>query len=202
MIVVTRSLSLAAILGASVLVGIGEAGPSSHIDVSVQNGNWTYSVYNDSAQGSSQQIASFLVCIGAPVTVVGTPAGWNVQTDYASYVLWFNADTAPPFVNDISPGASLTGFVLQSAVGASFAANYEVASWDRGLNQPSGTASNTVASPCCDLIGSGGKTNVTDVQQIINESLGTVVGVHDLNQDGVVQIVDVQIVINALLGVS
>jgi hypothetical protein len=41
---------------------------------------------------------------------------------------------------------------------------------------------------------------VSDVQQIINESLGLSQTVDDLNQDGIVNVTDVQIVIDAVFG--
>lgn len=39
-----------------------------------------------------------------------------------------------------------------------------------------------------------------DAQQMINEALGVIAAGNDLNQDGVVNVVDLQIVINAALG--
>ena len=53
----------------------------------------------------------------------------------------------------------------------------------------------------CD-INQDGVTNVVDVQLIINQALGVVTPVNDLNGDGVVNVVDVQIVINAALGLG
>ena len=53
----------------------------------------------------------------------------------------------------------------------------------------------------CDL-NQDGTTNLSDVQQIINEALGVAPAVNDLSQDGVVNVVDVQIVINAVLGLG
>jgi uncharacterized repeat protein (TIGR01451 family) len=53
----------------------------------------------------------------------------------------------------------------------------------------------------CD-INLDGQINVVDVQLIINEALGVAPAVNDLNGDGVVNVVDVQIVINAALGLG
>ena len=47
-----------------------------------------------------------------------------------------------------------------------------------------------------------GEGVVVDVQMIINEALGAIPGVHDLNHDGVVNVADVQKVINAALGLG
>jgi uncharacterized repeat protein (TIGR01451 family) len=53
----------------------------------------------------------------------------------------------------------------------------------------------------CGLSG-GGIVTVSEVQTVVNEALGRIQAVHDLNHDGVVSVVDVQIEINAALGLS
>ena len=53
----------------------------------------------------------------------------------------------------------------------------------------------------CDINGNG-SVNVADVQLVINEVLGVSPAVHDLNHDGHVNVADVQIVINAALGLG
>lgn len=57
-----------------------------------------------------------------------------------------------------------------------------------------------VFSPCD--FQQDGSINVSDVQRIINEALGVSALAHDLNGDGVVNIADVQIEINAALGLG
>ncbi len=56
-------------------------------------------------------------------------------------------------------------------------------------------------SPACDINGNG-SLSVADVQQEINEALGAAQAVNDLNGDHVVNSVDVQIVIDALLNLG
>ena len=56
----------------------------------------------------------------------------------------------------------------------------------------------TIVSPCA--VTNDGSASVADVQKVINEALGNVKAVDDLNQDGVVNSVDLEIVINAVLG--
>jgi hypothetical protein len=56
----------------------------------------------------------------------------------------------------------------------------------------------TAITPCD--VNQDGYTNVTDVQAIINQSLGTATANAALNGSGVVNVVGVQIVINAALG--
>jgi hypothetical protein len=55
-------------------------------------------------------------------------------------------------------------------------------------------------SPCD--INQDGVTNVSDVQQIVNEALGVAPAVNDMNHDGKVKVADVQVVINAALGLG
>jgi probable HAF family extracellular repeat protein len=53
----------------------------------------------------------------------------------------------------------------------------------------------------CAVSGNG-SVSVTDVQQMVNEALGTAGGGNDVNGDKVVNVVDVQIVINAAVGLG
>jgi len=47
-----------------------------------------------------------------------------------------------------------------------------------------------------------GGTSVSEVQQMINEALGVSSGVNDLNGDGAVNVVDVQVLVNFVLGLG
>jgi hypothetical protein len=53
----------------------------------------------------------------------------------------------------------------------------------------------------CDL-SQDGATNVLDVEQLIDEVVQLTPAIHDLNMDGVVDINDIQIVLNAALGLG
>lgn len=53
----------------------------------------------------------------------------------------------------------------------------------------------------CDL-NQGGITSLADLQEMINEALGNAKAVHDLNHDGVVNVVDIEISGNAVLGLG
>jgi hypothetical protein len=53
----------------------------------------------------------------------------------------------------------------------------------------------------CD-VNKDGATNVVDVQLIVNQVLGVVPPTSDVNGDGSVNIVDVQAVVNAALGLG
>lgn len=52
----------------------------------------------------------------------------------------------------------------------------------------------------CDVSPSG--TGIADVQLMIDEALGTATAANDLNSDGSVDVVDVQTVLNAALGLG
>jgi uncharacterized repeat protein (TIGR01451 family) len=69
-----------------------------------------------------------------------------------------------------------------------------------GWTSPNASDTTTIISPCA--ITNDGTASVTDVQQAVNEALGSQPAVNDLNQDGVVNTVDVEIVINAVLTMS
>jgi hypothetical protein len=70
-----------------------------------------------------------------------------------------------------------------------------------GGSLSTGCTAGTVTAFTCDLNGDG-VVNVVDVQLIINEALGVIPPIHDLNGDGVVNVADVQLVINAALGLG
>jgi len=53
----------------------------------------------------------------------------------------------------------------------------------------------------CDVLNLGA-TTAADVQQVIDEALGTKQAANDLNHDGVVNLVDVEIDINAAMGLA
>ena len=57
-----------------------------------------------------------------------------------------------------------------------------------------------IASPCD--VNQDGSTDVSDVQEMINEALGAAPAVHDLSHDGTVKVVEVQLVIDAALGLG
>jgi hypothetical protein len=70
-----------------------------------------------------------------------------------------------------------------------------------GTSLATGCTAGTVTAFTCDINGDGA-VNVVDVQLIVNEALGVTPAVNDLNHDGVVNVADVQIVINAALGLG
>ena len=105
---------------------------------------WSYTVSNNEPAGSPQQVGAFSVDIVAPVTVSSTTPGWEALTDGASYVLWY-ATTPNP--NYVAPGASLSGFAIQSARTASESTGFALAAWNQTSNQAGLVALGAVLSP-------------------------------------------------------
>jgi hypothetical protein len=101
----------------------------ARVDVSTATGVWSYTVTNDEASGSPNFINAFSLDIAAPVSVNGTPPGWQVSTDNLSYVLWYAPDQFP-FPNHIAPGANLSGFAIQGASMASESTGFAVTAWN------------------------------------------------------------------------
>jgi hypothetical protein len=106
---------------------------AAHVEFSVQpsTGTWSYEFFNDEAAGSPLYVSAVSLDIdNSPFVVTGTPPGWAVDTDNASYVGWYSTDTALPYPNHIAPGSSLGGFQIQSARTASESTGLTINSWN------------------------------------------------------------------------
>jgi hypothetical protein len=119
----------------------------AHVNVAPASGIWSYTLFNDEAPESSQFINAFSLDVVAPVTVIGTPSGWDFQTDNASFVLWFATEQQPPYTQHIAPGASLGGFSIQSARSSSEATGYSLTAWDHQNDQAGLVTFDAVYSP-------------------------------------------------------
>jgi hypothetical protein len=106
-------------------------------------GVWLYELFNDEAPDSSQWINTFSLDIVAPINVSGTPEGWEVQTNKASYILWYATDQR----YRVAPGKSLRGFKVQSASKTSEATGFAVTAWDQQTDQAGLVALGTALSP-------------------------------------------------------
>jgi len=103
---------------------------SEHI-LSTQTGQtFNYTVYNDEPSGSPYYIDSFAFFVDGPLSSVSAPTNWEFYSDYATYVEFFNIDLALPYPDDIAPGASLSGFSIQSPTTLSDTEQAFVLSWD------------------------------------------------------------------------
>jgi hypothetical protein len=119
---------------------------ASHAQVTTNQNNWFYTLFNDEATGSSNYVTSFALNINAPIAVVNAPAGWDFQTDNLSYVYWFNTDPGLPYPHDIVPGASLSGFTFQST-SSSTLSDYILAGWDHAVDAPGPSVTAQILSP-------------------------------------------------------
>ncbi|MEI9976870.1 MAG: hypothetical protein WDO73_35370 [Ignavibacteriota bacterium] len=67
-----------------------------------------------------------------------------------------------------------------------------------GWTSPAARDNTTIVSPCA--LTNDGRAGVADIQKLIDEALGISRALDDLNLDGVVNLLDVQIVISAASG--
>jgi hypothetical protein len=106
----------------------------ARVEVATSPSLWSYTVFNEEPANSQNFIKFFSLDLAGPVTVTGTPAGWDFDTDGATFILWFNTDAALPYPNDIAPGASLGGFELQSTATESTQELYSLVGWDHSVD--------------------------------------------------------------------
>jgi hypothetical protein len=106
----------------------------AQLDVDISTpGTWSYTITNLEPGGSPNYINAFTLAVGAPIQVTGTPDGWDfdvVTQNGQTYVGWFSADPQLPYPHDIAPGASLSGFQIQSTVTTSALLPYRIDAWD------------------------------------------------------------------------
>jgi hypothetical protein len=123
----------------------------ARVAVVVIPGSWTYTIHNNEAPLSQQFIAAFSLDIVAPVTVIGTPEGWEVETDNSSYVLWVATDQQLPYPHHIAPGGSLGGFQIQSSSRMqSESTPYVVTAWNHQSDEAGLVSPDLVLSPSRD----------------------------------------------------
>ena len=60
----------------------------------------------------------------------------------------------------------------------------------------------TITQSACSFGPSAGPAIVADLQSLINQALGTASLTNDLNNDGVVNVLDIEIEIDAILGMG
>lgn len=119
----------------------------AHAEVSVSATNFAYTVFNDQPSGSRLSLGAFYLELNAPIEGILSPPGWTNDTDGFSYVAWMCANGTPPFANDISPGASLSGFVVQAAVSTSDSFNYDIVSSDIAATNAGPVLGGSVTAP-------------------------------------------------------
>jgi hypothetical protein len=124
------------------------------------------------------------------------------ETNNSISALWVSL--SPPLSGTVPLGS--LGFALPAAAAEAQSYAVTIAGAGAALGNTSVSLSigpiamASVASPCD--VNAEGNTNLSDVQQIINQVLGVTAPFSDLDHDGVVTVADVQSVINAVLGLG
>ncbi len=112
------------------------AGPVLNADIASSNSGstWSYTLDNNETAGSGNFIRSFTVTLDAFINVITSPAGWDFNSDFLTFITWL-ADDTPPFPFDVAPGASLGGFSIQSPTGVVRMNNAVISSWNHPLDE-------------------------------------------------------------------
>jgi hypothetical protein len=95
---------------------------------------FSYTLFNNEPATSTYYANILSLNIHAPITVIGSPTGWDYSTDNATFIFWFNTDPELPYPHDVAPGTSLSGFVIQSTVSTSSLQFDTITSWDHAAD--------------------------------------------------------------------
>jgi uncharacterized repeat protein (TIGR01451 family) len=139
------------------------------------------------------------------INVIDSPATYtaNFKTQYKLTTAAF-----PSSEGSVSPS---TGSFFDAGSSVTLTATPSTSNpfsfWSGGASGTANPISLTLTAPAsvtanfftCAITGDA-TAGIADVQQIVNEALGISPGLHDLNQDGVVNVADIQKVIGAALG--
>lgn len=146
-----------------------------------------------------------LVACSAAVLAANVTLAWdpNTESDLAGYKLYYGTASGV-YGTVISVGNQTTYTVTGLPAGTYYFAvtAYNTEGLESGFsNEVSATVSGTPSTSPCDL-NADGVINALDLQVLINVILGTqtLPGKGDLNADGRVDVLDLQILANVILG--
>ena len=154
-----------------------------------------YSIYpcgNASSAGSSSAKITnnrFARCGG----------GQEVQGSGGTWVCSGGADSHGYFPRSGSFGVAAYTFSNQTWTGNFWDDNLQTFCDDRSAGCAGTTSPPPPSGSACD-VNKDNITNIVDVQQCVNQSLGITTCTADINKDGICNVVDVQRVVNAALG--
>jgi hypothetical protein len=131
----------------SLMVSSAIAMAQATATVDQTNTNFNYTVCNNAPTNSVEYLISFQLLVNAPVSVVGSPTGWEYCTDNSTYINWFCTDTAIPFTHAILPGKTLAGFSIVSMVTNSSAGAFVLSTWNIATSNSDVEYQATVPSP-------------------------------------------------------
>ena len=119
----------------------------AHVEVAVSGANFTYTIFNDEDPGSSLILSAFELQLEAPIQAIQSPPGWTFETDGANYISWISTNDTPPFPDDLLPGGSLSGFVVQTLVAAMDTNACAIASSDLSTTNAGSVFTGSVLAP-------------------------------------------------------
>jgi uncharacterized repeat protein (TIGR01451 family) len=188
-------------IGSAAAIGGGAPPPSLTISTphfgtfyqGEQGAFYTVTVSNDAAAGPTSSAIIVTDTLPNGLTLVSMSGnGWDCAANICSSgAVLAPGSSAPPITVVVNVGSGAQGQVINLA-GLS----------GGGSNSAAAADSTTVAafSPCD--VTHDGMTDVSDIQREINEALGAWSPADDLNSDTIVNVMDVQIVINAALSLG
>lgn len=108
---------------------------------------WTYTLVNKEGASSTMYISSFALDLVSPITSASAPAGWTIDTDKSSYILWYQPKTPASKTDLIAPGKSLSGFKIVGRTSLSEGTAYTIGSINIKSGKPGLKKFATVSSP-------------------------------------------------------
>jgi len=126
------------------------------------------------------------------LTIAASPAGGGSATPAS--LTFYNAGTAVPIA-----ATANAGFTFNAWSGP--VASPSSASTTVTMSGPTAVTANFRVTNPCD-VKMLGVTGIADVQAVVNQALGMAPAVNDLNQSGRVDVVDIQLVIDSMLGLG
>jgi uncharacterized repeat protein (TIGR01451 family) len=161
-----------------------------------QNATYTVTVSNGSSGGATAGMVTVTESVPQGMTLVsmaGNGTDWNCSGNTCT-----RSDS-------LSTGMSYSPITVTvsvaSGVSGSLTNQVSVAGGGASATAYANDMTTISVYSSCD-VGQYGSTTVADVQQVIDEALGSQSAANDLNNDGVVNVVDIQIVMNSVLGLG
>jgi hypothetical protein len=193
----------------SPLVGIAWAATIAAADM---NGDGKPDLIAGLAQNYQSSVAIFLslgsgpqsitVTPSDPSIVIGTTEQFAATGNYFAVGGTYGAATSHTLTSEVTWASATTGVATVSIGGLASGAGAGSSSISATLNGMTGSTLLTVTPlSACDVMQKGVYL-VADAQRMINEALGADSAVSDLNGDGAVNVVDIQLVMNAVLGMQ
>jgi len=152
-----------------------------------RTGTYTITVSSSMWSGPNSGTVTLTDTLTPGLTLVSmSGSSWTCPTGGSSCTLTNPMNGYPPVTVTVSVASDAPSPVMNVASVAS-----------AGFVGASAADTTPVYAQC--NVTTDANTSVTDAQRIVNEALGVVPAIDDLNSDGVVNVADLQIVVNAVL---